>query len=44
MAGMRTIAVTILQQTGCQNKKEQLEDFADNFDKLIVTLKTFNFL
>ncbi|CAN5883209.1 hypothetical protein BH24ACI1_BH24ACI1_12800 [soil metagenome] len=44
MAGLRTLATTILQKTNCQNKKEQLEDFADNFDTLIITLKTFNFL
>jgi len=43
MTGLRTIATTILQKTNCQNKKEQLEDFADNFDNLIITLKTFNF-
>jgi hypothetical protein len=44
MAGLRTIATTILRKTKCQNKKEQLEDFADNFDTLILALKTFNFL
>lgn len=44
MAGLRTLATTILQKTNCQNKKEQLENFADNFDNLILTLKTFNFL
>ena len=44
MAGIRTLAVTILQKTGCQNKKAQLEEFADDFDTLIITLKGMNFL
>lgn len=44
MAGIRTLAVSILQKTGCQNKKAQLEDFADDFDNLIITLKVMNFL
>jgi hypothetical protein len=44
MAGIRTLATAILQKTGCQNKKAQLEDFADNFDNLIITLKSMNFL
>lgn len=44
MAGIRTLATTILQKTNCQNKKAQLEDFSDNFDNLIITLKILNFL
>ena len=44
MAGIRTLATTILEKTGCQNKKAQLEDFADDFDNLIITLKLMNFL
>ncbi len=44
MAGIRTLAMTILEKTGCQNKKAQLEDFADDFDNLIITLKVMNFL
>ena len=30
--------------THCQNKKAQLENFSDDFDSLIVTLKILNFL
>jgi hypothetical protein len=44
MAGMRTLATIILEKTKCQNKKAQLEDFADDFDNLIITLKVLNFL
>ena len=44
MAGVRTLATTVLNQTNCQNKKAQIEDFSDNFDSLIVTLKILNFL
>jgi len=44
MAGIRTLATTILEKTECQNKKAQLEDFADDFDNLIITLKLINFL
>lgn len=44
MAGVRTLAMAILQKTGCQNKKAQLEDFGDDFDDLIITLKVMNFL
>jgi hypothetical protein len=44
MAGIRTLATTILQKTGCRNKKAQLENFADDFDNLIITLKVMNFL
>jgi nitrate/nitrite-specific signal transduction histidine kinase len=43
MADLRTLTTPILQKTNCRNKKEQLEDFADNLDNLILTLKTFNF-
>ncbi len=44
MAEIRTLAVTILENTKCQNKKAQLEDFADDFDYLVKTLKVMNFL
>ncbi len=44
MAGIRTLATIILEKTRCQNKKAQLENFADDFDHLIVTLKVMNFL
>lgn len=44
MAGIRTLATTILNQTCCQNRKAQLENFSDNFDDLILTLKNLNFL
>ena len=44
MAGIRTLATNILEKTGCQNKKAQLENFADDFDNLIITLKVMNFL
>ena len=44
MAGVRTLAASILSQTSSQNKKAQLESFSDDFDTLIVTLKILNFL
>ncbi len=44
MAGVRTLAIAILSRTNCQNKKAQLENFSDDFDSLIITLKKFNFL
>jgi predicted transposase YbfD/YdcC len=44
MAEIRTLATTILNGLNCQNKKAQLEHFADDFGALIVTLNAFNFL
>ena len=44
MAEIRTLTAAILEKTKCQNKKAQLENFADDFDNLIITLKIFNFL
>ena len=44
MAGIRTLATAVLEKTWCQNKKAQLEEFADDFDNLIITLKVMNFL
>ena len=44
MGESRALVTKILQKTNCQNKKAQLEDFGDNFDNLILTLKTLNFL
>jgi len=44
MSGIRTLATIILEKTGSQNKKAQMEKFADDFDKLILTLKDLNFL
>ena len=44
MAEVRTLATTILSCLNCENKKAQLENFADDFDSLIVTLNAFNFL
>jgi hypothetical protein len=44
MGGLRTLTTAILQKTKCQNKKAQTDNFADSFDYLILTLKTFNFL
>jgi len=44
MGGLRTLTTAILEKTKCQNKKAQLDNFADNFDNLILTLKLFNFL
>jgi archaellum component FlaD/FlaE len=44
MAEIRTLATTILSNTNCQNKKAQLENFSDDFDSLIITLKVLNFL
>lgn len=36
--------MSILEKTGSLNKKAKLEDFADDFDNLIITLKVMNFL
>ena len=44
MGEIRTLATIILQKTKCQNTKAQLENFGDDFDGLIVTLKSLNFL
>jgi len=44
MAGVRTLAIAILDQTNWQNKKAQSENFSDDFDSLTITLKKFNFL
>ena len=44
MSGLRTLTTALLQKTRCHNKKAQIDDFADSFDYLILTLKTFNFL
>ena len=44
VGGIRTLSTIILQKTKCQNKKAQLENFSDDFDSLIVTLKVLNFL
>ena len=42
--GIRTLAARIWQKTGYQSPKAQSEDFADDFDNLILTLKVLNFL
>jgi len=44
MAEVRTLTTTILSKTNGQNKKAQLENFSDDFDGLIITLKMLNFL
>ncbi len=44
MGEIRTLATIVLQKTKCQNKKAQLENFGDDFDSLIITLKLLNFL
>ncbi len=44
MAGIRSFAIKVLNETGCLNKKAQLEDFADNFDSLLEVLIKMNFL
>ena len=44
MAEVRTLATIVLSHTNSQNKKAQLENFSDDFDSLIITLKMLNFL
>lgn len=44
MAGVRTLCLALLRKTGCANKKEQMEDFGDNFRMLINWLKSIQFL
>lgn len=44
MAGIRTLVLGLLKLTGCQNKKAQLDNFADNFGLLIGWLKSIHFL
>lgn len=44
MAGVRTLVLALLRKTGCANKKEQMEDFGDNFSMLINWLKSIQFL
>lgn len=44
MGSLRTLTTALLQKTKYQNRKAQLDDFADNFDNLILSLKLLNFL
>ena len=44
MAGVRTLVLSLLRLTGCQNKKAQLDSFADDFGYLIYWLKSIQFL
>ena len=44
MAGVRTLVLGLLRLTKCQNKKAQLDNFADNFGYLIYWLKSIHFL
>lgn len=44
MAGVRTLVLALLRKTGCSNKKEQMDDFADDFSLLINWLKSIHFL
>jgi predicted transposase YbfD/YdcC len=44
LAGVRSLVTQILNETKCLNKRAQIEEFADNFDLLLDTLKQFNFL
>ncbi len=43
MVGVRTLAIAILDQTNWQNKKAQSENFSDDFDSLIITLRNLTF-
>jgi hypothetical protein len=44
MAGVRTLVLALLRKTGGANKKAQMEDFGDNFRRLINWLKSIQFL
>jgi hypothetical protein len=44
LAGVRTLVTQVLSKTKCSNKRAQIEDFADDFDSLLIILKKFNFL
>jgi len=44
MACCRTLALTFLNKLKLKNRKEKLEEFADNFDMLIKWLADLNFL
>jgi predicted transposase YbfD/YdcC len=44
LAGIRSLAIKVLNQTKCSNKRAQIENFADNFDELVTLLKSFKFL
>jgi predicted transposase YbfD/YdcC len=44
MAGVRTLVLALLRLTGGVNKKEQMDNFADNFGTLINWLKSIHFL
>jgi hypothetical protein len=44
LAEIRTFATKVLNETSGENRRSQLEDFSDDFDSLIKTLKKFNFL
>jgi hypothetical protein len=44
LAEIRTLATKVLHESGGENRRAQLEDFSDDFDSLIETLKKLNFL
>lgn len=44
LAKIRTVVIKVLNETPGENRRSQLEDFSDDFDSLIRTLKKFNFL
>lgn len=44
LAELRTFVTKVLNETECENRRAQLEDFSDDFDSLIKTLKKLNFL
>lgn len=44
LAEIRTLATQVLNESGGENRRAQLEDFSDDFDSLIETLKKLNFL
>ncbi len=38
-ASKSVCSFTFLNQTNCQNKKAQLQNFSDDFDSLFITIK-----
>lgn len=44
MSGIRTLAIKVLAETNCENKRAKLEDFGDDFESLIEILKKLKFL
>ena len=44
LAELRTLAILLLKKTKSRNYKAQIEGYGDDFDSLLVWLRTLDFL